>query len=339
MSDAAAPPGLDLPQVEAWCATHLGAAPPLDVTSVGVGQSNLTYRVVDRTGRAWALRRPPTGPLRPTAHDVVREARILRCVAGGPPVPVVAGVCEDVAVTGAPFYVMDFVEGVVLDGDDAAATLDPDARARFGEACVDALVAVHEVPPERAGLRVRRPDGEPYVVRQLRRWRSQVVDTGAPAPDGLLDVHDLLAARVPPEAGAGIVHGDFRPGNLVVARDGSVAAVLDWELCTSGDVLTDVGWLTAWWRGARFGSWGPQGLPGFDGAEALAARYAARTGRADALEHLATYEAFALWRLACIAHGVHLRFAGGQMGAAPESLDALAERPRVLVEAAADLLS
>ena len=138
MSDAAAPPGLDLPQVEAWCATHLGAAPPLDVTSVGVGQSNLTYRVVDRTGRAWALRRPPTGPLRPTAHDVVREARILRCVAGGPPVPVVAGVCEDVAVTGAPFYVMDYLEGRIVS-HSALRALDRQERGK-GE-----LSAIQEV--------------------------------------------------------------------------------------------------------------------------------------------------------------------------------------------------
>ncbi|WP_137294470.1 phosphotransferase family protein [Nocardioides dongxiaopingii] len=334
-------PGIDPDGLRAWFATELAVDAPLAYTPVGGGQSNLTYRVDEQGGRhrCWALRRPPVGELRPTAHDVVREWRVITGLAGTPvPVAPAAGVCRDPGVTGAPFYLMDFVGGVVLDGDRAADELDPAARAAFVEACVRTLVAVHEVPPEVAGVGPRPGAGPrpPHLERQLRRWRAQVLDAG-PVPEGLLEVHDLLAARAPEETATGLVHGDYRPGNLIVTPDGEVAAVVDWELCSAGDVLVDVGWLVAWWRGRDFDAWAPEGLPGFADADAVATRYAELTGRDVA--GLAYYEAFALWRLACIAHGVHLRYAGGQMGDPAQPLEALRRRPARLVELARDRLT
>lgn len=330
-------PGLDPAPVTDWLSQHVGAVGPLEFLLVGAGQSNLTYRVAETGGRVWALRRPPVGPLLPTAHDMSREWRIVTAL--GPtsvPVARTVGLCEDTTVTGAPFYVMDFVPGVVLDSDAAAAALDAEARERFCGDLVDTLVAIHAVSPADAGL--GRPRSEAYVPRQLRRWVAQLGAGGDPRTRAdLVAVHDLLAARVPPERWAGLTHGDYRPGNVLARPDGSIAAVLDWELCTSGDVLADVGWLAAWWGASGSFGWGPAELPGFADVDTLARRYAA--GSARDVSDLGFFAAFALWRLGCISHGVHERYRSGGLTHPPEPLAALARRPRELAALAAAALA
>ncbi|MFG1851886.1 phosphotransferase family protein [Actinomadura geliboluensis] len=335
-------PGIDAGALTGWFGEALGAPGPLAFTLIAGGRSNLTYRVDAPDGRAFALRRPPTGDLLPTAHDMEREWRIVTALGrSAVPVPRTRGLCADPAVTGAPFYVMDFVDGTVLDSDAAAAGLPPEARDRFSRQCAEVLAAIHEVAPADAGLTVR-PGAEPYVPRQLRRWTAQVERVAArtggddPAARDLAEVRGLLAARTPPQRWTGVAHGDFRPGNLIVRPDGTVAAVLDWELCTTGDVLADLGWLTAWWHTGDTVGWGPSRLPGFLDRDALARCYAETTGRD--VSDLPFFEAFALWRLGCIGHGVHDRYRGGAMDAPAEPLEALERRPRELAAIARDIL-
>ena len=197
--------------------------------------------------RSYALRRPPTGGVLSTAHDVSREWRFISALAPtAVPVPPPVAYCADTAVTGAEFYVMGFVEGLVLADTEAGLALAPQARARAAEHLVDVLVALHALDPVAVGLgdMVRKTG---YVERQLRRWRAQVHATDPPELALLDEVHDLLARRIPAQA-SGIVHGDYRAGNVAFGPDGAVRAVFDWELATSGDPMADLAWLASTWQ-------------------------------------------------------------------------------------------
>ena len=204
------------------------------------GRSNLTFTVSDGHGRRWVLRRPPMGHVLATAHDMAREHRIISALAdSGVPVPSIVGLCEDEEVNGAPFYVMDFVPGLVVRDVSAAEALPVEVRRRMGESLVEVLARLHAVDLDAVGLSgLGRHDG--YIERQLKRWRTQFVNATTRDIPRVLEVHDLLAARVPTQQGVGIVHGDYRLDNCMMSADGEVAAVLDWELCTLGDVLADV---------------------------------------------------------------------------------------------------
>lgn len=333
---APAPAGVDVERVTAWFTGHVtGVRPPLAFELVLGGRSNLTYIVTDAAGARWVLRRPPTGHVLPSAHDVLREQAILTGLAGtGVPVPAVTGFCADPAVTGADFFVMDYVDGVILNGDASAvaALTDPAAASR---SMIDTLTQIHEVDCTAAPFAaMARPEG--YLPRQLRRWIRQLDLSGSPA-DELREVATLLAGEVPDERWTGLVHGDFRPGNLILAPDGAVRAVLDWELCAVGDVLADLGWLVAVWASPVPVSWAPAPADGFLSAAQIVAQYQARTGR-DCAE-IAYYHAFALWRLGCIADGVYQRYADGAMGVHGEHLDEMAARPAVLAAMAAAVLT
>src|ERR1700722_19218685 len=192
------------------------------------------------------LRLPPTGGVLSTAHDVSREWRFISALAPTA-VPVAAPVayCADATVTGAEFYVMEFVEGLVLADQEAGLALAPQARARAAEHLIDVLVALHALDPVAVGLgdMVRKTG---YVERHLRRWHAQVHATGAPELALLDEVHDLLARRIPAQSN-GIVHGDYRAGNLAFGSDGAVRAVFHWELATTGDPLADLGYLASSW--------------------------------------------------------------------------------------------
>ncbi|MBV6754889.1 phosphotransferase family protein [Rhodococcus opacus] len=328
-------PGIDESAVTKWVVREIDTADaPLGFDLITGGRSNLTYRVTDGGGRCWVLRRPPAGPVLPSAHDVTREARVLQVLQRTPvPVPTVVAVCADPAVTGAEFYVMDHVEGIVLDSEADAAQLSPTARRAAAGSLVDTLAAIHDVdcaPLE--GL--RRPGS--YVERQLRRWMRQFERSSSRCVPVIGEVHKLLSARVPTERWTGLVHGDYRPGNAIFGGDGHVRAVLDWELCTVGDTLADIGWLTATWQVPDAVGWAPADDSGFGDAADLADRYAQRTGRD--LSDLGFYQAFALWRLACIAEGVHSRYAAGSMGEQDVDLDQLARRPAALALAAREAL-
>jgi aminoglycoside phosphotransferase (APT) family kinase protein len=316
-----APAGIDPSGVTAWFAAHVPAAePPLTFRLIAGGRSNLTFAVTDRAGRRWVLRRPPTGHLLPTAHDMGREHRIISAVGpAGIPVPRALGYCDDPAVTGAAFYVMEFVDGHILRVEgDAAAAFDPAGRRRISEHLVDTLAALHALDPDAVGLGdLGRRDG--YVARQLRRWYGQYCanrdeQDGPDVPD-VDRVHDHLAGRIPGQGPAGIVHGDYRLDNTVVAADGSVAAVLDWELCTLGDVLADVGQLLVYWAEPGESSVLAHTATtdgGFLTRAELADRYARVSGRS--LDQLDYYVAFAYWKLACILEGVYVRYVRGAMG-------------------------
>ncbi len=342
MSDRnAIPDGIDADAVTAWFAEHVGdARPPLRFELIAGGHSNLTYAVTDRTGNRWVLRRPPLAQVLATAHDVGREHQIMSALAPTPvPVPPTVGHCEDLRVNGAPFYVMDFVDGRVVRSVDQAEQLTPDARRRAGESLVDVLAAIHEVDLEAVGL-ADLGRHEDYIARQLRRWYGQFQQSESQVAGGLdlpsvHRIHELLADNIPDQQGAAIVHGDYRLDNCMLGDDGSVVAVLDWEICTLGDPLADLGLLCVYWTDpggpAVLPQAAPTALDGFPRSSDLVERYAARSDRD--LSSLPFYVAFGFWKLTCIIAGVYARYAGGAMGDVPEEqvlgfrhmLDALAD--------------
>jgi aminoglycoside phosphotransferase (APT) family kinase protein len=333
---ATVPDGLKRDGLEAWFAANASeCTPPLEFERIAGGLSNLTYRVQDAAGRRWALRRPPLGKRLGSAHDMGREHKVVAALAASEvPVAPVVGLCEDEAVIGAPFYVMEFVEGPVLRGL-AEAELFPDHadRQAIGMRVAETLATIHAVDPDAAGLGDlgRKED---YVARQLRRWQGQWEKSKTRELATIDRVHDSLAARIPPQGPATIVHGDYRLDNMILTATGEVAAVVDWELCTLGDPLADVGTLMAYWpeRGEqqlRLGE--PANLaPGFPSREELAARYAERSGRD--LSELGYYLALGYWKLAIILEGVYARYLGGGYGEVDEGVHAF----RVLVERLAD---
>jgi aminoglycoside phosphotransferase (APT) family kinase protein len=342
-----APPGIDPEAVTAWISDALpGIVPPLRFELVAGGRSNLTYRVEDATGRRLALRRPPVSHVLPTAHDMAREHRILGALWPTPvPVPEPLASCEDETVTGAAFYVMGFVDGLVLrDADVAESTFeDPASRRAAGLALADTLATLHRVDPDAVGLgTLARREG--YVERQLRRWREQVAQSaaaGGAALERLARVGEALAARVPPQRASVIVHGDFRLDNAVVRPDGTVAAVLDWELATLGDPMADVGTFLDYWAlpddgEPVLGKLPASALPGFPSREELLERYAANSGRD--VSTVAYFMAFGYWRLACILQGVYARYVGGAAGGDPESVEALPATAARLAELGATTL-
>ncbi|MVZ99624.1 phosphotransferase [Actinomadura sp. LD22] len=308
-------PGIDAGRVGEWLASHVpGLAAPVRFALVSGGRSNLTYRVTDAAGSLYALRRPPTGGVLETAHDMGREWRFISALAGtAVPVAPPLAFCADAAVTGAPFYVMGFVDGTVLADRAAAEELAPAARAAACGNLVDVLAALHALDPHEVGLgdMVRRTG---FAERQLRRWLHQARQSGADYLPLLVEVHGMLAARVP-EQGTGVVHGDYRPGNLAFGPDGTVRAVFDWELATSGDALADLGYLVSNWQepGDPAGAAppGPTTVPGFASRAELAGRYARVSGRD--VSGLPYWVAFAHWRSACIGAGVQARYLAGHM--------------------------
>jgi aminoglycoside phosphotransferase (APT) family kinase protein len=288
---------------------------PLEAEPLGEGHSNVTFLL--RRGEArLVLRRPPRGPLPPSAHDVLREARLLRALDGiGPPVPEVLATCEDDGVIGAPFYLMPLIAGHVLaDSLPDALSLDG-AAERIAEQLVDGLVALHEVDFEALGLDgFGRPDG--YLERQIRRFQGLLEHNATrPLPD-LDRVGRWLVDQVPVSPPATIVHGDYRLGNVMFApSEPRLVAVLDWEMATVGDPLADLGYMTAMW--AQDGDplnpvaeLSPMTRsPGFPDREALARRYVEATGHS--LEGLAWYQTLALWKAAIFLEGSYRRYRAG----------------------------
>ena len=281
----------------------------LRIEQLSGGSSNLTFRV--RTGtRDWVLRRPPATGVLPTAHDVVREHDIQRAL-GPTPVPVarMVGVCRDPAVIGAPFYLMEHVDGSVYGTVDAVAALTFADAGAVSLALADTLATLHAVDPDAVGLSaLARP--EPFVDRQLRRWKGQW-ERSAPAPLPVLDgVFAELERRRPPPTPARVVHGDYNLANVMFSGS-TVAAVLDWELTALGDPLADLGALLAYWGAAgrvliaSRGGHLPDANPGMAGADELVARYEAATGAL--ADELPFFEAMATAKLAVICAGSMLR--------------------------------
>jgi aminoglycoside phosphotransferase (APT) family kinase protein len=333
--------GIDARRVSEWLAAQVkGLQLPVRYELIAGGRSNLTYKVTDAAGHAYALRRPPLSHVLPTAHDMVREHRVITALGGTPvPVPRTYGLCQDDEVNGSPFFVMEFVEGhVVRDAQTAKSALDLAARRRAGESMARTLAALHAVDVDEVGLgNFARREG--YIERQLRRWyeqfcNSQVEGTDTAAIVGT--VHDRLAASVPAQGSATIVHGDYRLDNAVLGSDGEVRAVLDWEICTLGDPLADVGLLMVYWTEpedeAAVLDVTPTVVPGFPSRAELRTMYESASGRD--LSQLDFYVAFGYWKLACILQGVYARYAGGAAAGDQSSVDAFAQVVLRLAEAA-----
>lgn len=308
--------GVDVPALQRYFERHVPeCAGPLGIELLHGGRSNLTYHVTDGTHR-WVLRRPPLGVLTPTAHDMDREYRVVAALRGtGVPVARAVLSCTDPEVIGAPFCVVDFVEGAVLrDGDEVCALPAADTR-RASWALVDALVELHSVDHADVGLGdFGRPDG--YLERQVRRWRGQWDKVATRALPDLDALHGRLARILPPSGAPAVVHGDYRLDNTILAPGdfGRIAAIVDWEMATLGDPLADLGMLLMYWDptcepvlGARHV---PTAGPGFPSGRELAERYAEKSGRD--IGALSYYQALGCFKLAVIAEGIHARYLAGQ---------------------------
>ena len=310
MTGFRAPEGIDAARVDAWLVGHVpDVTPPFRYELITGGRSNLTYCATDAAGRRLVVRRPPLGTLLATAHDVVREFRIAAALADTPvPVAPALAVCEDDAVNGAPFAVTGFVDGVVLDSADKVAPVTDDARREVAFHLIDVLAELHSVDLDAVGLGdLSRHEG--YIERQLRRWSKQWAGSKTRELALIDNVGRRLSESIPAQGGATIVHGDYRFGNCIVDLNRrEVVAVLDWELCTLGDPLADLGHTGIYWHDPRHSlpiTNDPTSAGGFPSFAELLARYAERTGRDVA--NIEYYRAFAAWRLAIIAEGVAAR--------------------------------
>jgi len=305
-------PGIDVKRVSAWLEREIpGCRGPFAFRRIVGGRSNMTFEVRDGSGRKMVLRRPPLGEVLESAHDVRREHRILRALGPtGVPVPDALAICTEAEVNGAPFYVMGFAEGAILrDEAAAAAAFAPDDRVAVADSLIESLCDLHRLDPDSVGLGdlSRRDD---YIARQLRRWHRQYKASNVGDLPEIREAHRLLSERVPVQRRVAIVHGDFRIDNVVLATDATVAAVLDWELCTLGDPLADLGLLLLSWvepgEDTGFMLTGtPTLAPGFPTRDHLVARYSEWSG-AD-LAEIDYYVAFGSWKLACIAAGILAR--------------------------------
>lgn len=289
---------------------------PVGARQIGDGHSNLTF-LVDDGERSMVVRRPPPPPLPPGGHDVVREARVMRALAGtGVPVPEVYAVGAVGEVFDVPFYVMSLVAGPVVTVASPREIATPASRRLAGESVVDTLVALHAVDWQAAGLEgFGRPEG--FNARHVQRLRRLLSPGDAAVPEPFAAIDAWLTANVPAESDHRLVHLDYRLGNLVVAPHppARVAAVLDWELSTLGDPLWDVGYLLASWPvpGEAPTPVSELGVavyePGWPTRDDLAARYAAVSGRS--LDSLAWYVAAGQWKLAVLYEYGRRRAAGG----------------------------
>jgi len=310
------PAGIDIKNVTRWLKERTSAEGQIKFELVTHGRSNLTYIVTDENEDKWVLRRPPTGHVLASAHDMGREHRIMSALQGSNvPVPSVVGMCDDDSVTGAPFFVMGFVDGHIVKDIEDSKAFSPQERRTQSESLVDVLAKLHAVNPDEVGLGGLGKK-EDYVGRQLRRWKRQV-DEGSDRDLPLfVDLHSKLESGKPEQIGSGITHGDYRLDNCMIGNDNKIAAVLDWELCTLGDVLADLGGMLMWW--GKSGNDNsvmnepPTLADGYLTMEEVMERYALASGRD--LSDLPYYIAFQFWRLAAIIEGVRVRFTAGAMG-------------------------
>jgi aminoglycoside phosphotransferase (APT) family kinase protein len=295
----------------------LGDASTLRTENISFGHSNEVH-LIHFDGKSWALRRPPRGPLLPTAHDVLREYRILKALQDTPvPVPRVYAACDDAAYIGAPFFLMEYMRGDVVRADNQHFAQTPALRRKVSEQMVDVLVTLQRVDWRNAGLEgFGRPDG--YLERQLRRWSDQLERTipfTRPLPV-MEQVKAWLRARLPESPAPTIVHGDYKLDNIMFdPKTAKAIAVFDWEMSTIGDPLADFGWMLTYWpdptdsaSGGVISSMAAD--PGWLTRREMIERYEKSTGLA--MRDFPFYQAFALFKLAIIMEGSYSRFVRGQ---------------------------
>jgi aminoglycoside phosphotransferase (APT) family kinase protein len=321
------PPGLDLARLGPWLADAVpGAGSELTATLIAGGKSNLTYDVTDGAGR-WIVRRPPLGHVLATAHDMGREYRVMSALhASAVPVPRMLAICEDDAVVGAPFYVMERVEGTVYTRAAQLEALGAERTGAISTRVVDTLADLHAIVPDAVGLGdFGRPEG--FLARQVARWKKQLDASRSRELPDADELHRRLAADVPPEGAVGIVHGDYRLDNVLVDADDRPAAVIDWEMATLGDPLTDLALMLVYGRIAAAA--GPvvadaNLAPGFLSEAEVVERYASRSDRD--LSRFGFYLGLASYKAAGILEGIHYRYQHGQtVGAGFDRIGELVE--------------
>ncbi len=333
--------GIRADSVTEWFQENVHQArPPLRFELMAGGHSNLTFKVTDSEGGTFVLRRPPFAGILQSAHHMAREHKIVSAL--GPtdvPVPPILGLCEDLAVNDAPFYVMGFVEGMVPYSSADGAKLAAEDRVLIGNDVVDVLVSLHKVNPDAVGLGdLGRKEG--YIARQLRRWSMQWENSKTREIPEMEEAHRELERRMPEQIGASIAHGDYRLGNMILTGS-KIQAVLDWELCTLGDPLADVGYLLNSWVSPGDADGRADNTPtaagGFQTREDLIERYARSSARN--LSRIDYYRALSYWRSAAITEGVYRRYIDGSMGKA-EGIDIkrFAESPPRSARAALELV-
>ncbi|UYQ61269.1 phosphotransferase family protein [Streptomyces peucetius] len=308
------PPGLD-PEALRGCLDRerpglVGG--PLSARLIQGGRSNLTYAVTDGTSR-WVVRRPPLGHVLATAHDMKREHRVISALtATAVPVPRPVLLCEDESVIGSPFYVMEFVDGTPYRTAEQLAPLGAERTRAAVLSLVDTLVDLHAVDPQAVGLGdFGRPEG--FLDRQLRRWGKQLAASRCRDLAGIDELHAALGRELPASPAATVVHGDYRLDNVLIGDDDRIRAVLDWEMSTLGDPLTDLGLLVMYSKRLELPD-SPvsttAGAAGHPSPAELIERYAGRSGRDTSA--ISWYEAFAWFKLAVILEGIHYRYTLGQ---------------------------
>ncbi|HEY0718641.1 MAG TPA: phosphotransferase family protein [Streptosporangiaceae bacterium] len=324
-------PGLDLNAFAAYFGqAHPDAVSgPLRASVLPGGKSNITYDVTDGEHH-WVVRRPPLGHVLATAHDMAREYRVISSLAGTTvPVPRTWLLCEDPAVIGAPFYVMAKVAGTAYRTAPQLEAVGEERTRVMATRMINTLADLHAVQPDAVGLAdFGRPEG--FLGRQVRRWKKQLDSSRSRDLPGADELHAALEGRVPAGSEVAIVHGDYRLDNLLIGDGDRVTAVLDWEMATLGDPLTDIGLLLAYHQLAHLDTGyavaDAATAPGFPDAAEITDAYAQRSGRD--LSHLGFYLGLAYFKIAVICEGIYYRFTLGQtlgegfgdIGAAPEPL-------------------
>jgi aminoglycoside phosphotransferase (APT) family kinase protein len=313
----ARPPLLVLEPLRAFLDAHGLGEGEIEASPIGEGHSNVTY-LLRRGDAELVLRRPPRPPLPPSAHDVLREARLLRALRQTPArVPEVLAVCDEEATIGCPFYVMDRIAGEVIVASVPEALDTTAERARIADELIDALVEIHAVDWRAAGLEdFGKPTG--YLERQLRRFTGLWEINKTREIPAVERVGGWLAEHLPESGPATIVHGDFRLGNTIFAADAParLLAVLDWEMATIGDPLADLGYLCMMWTdsndpagGMREHLGGVTRQAGFPTREEVIGAYEQRTGRS--MQDLRWYTTLALWKSIVFMEGNYKRAVSG----------------------------
>jgi aminoglycoside phosphotransferase (APT) family kinase protein len=309
--------GINNDKVTEWLLAHVpGFSAPIEFNLMAGGHSNLTFQCIDNNKQSCVLRRPPLGHVLESAHDMGREHKIIAALVDTDvPVAGTYGLCTDTDINGAPFYVMDYVDGLVPHDSVAAGMIPEHERHGIGLGVIDILTRLHKINPDDVGLGDLGRK-EAYLTRQLKRWTKQWEASKTHEVPEMEETNRILAERMPEQIGATIVHGDFRIGNMIV-KHGRIQAILDWELCTLGDPLADVGYLLNSWMSADEVEPGPgdqAGIAagGFPSRDEICQVYETNTGRD--LSDINYYRAFSHWRLAAIGQGVYKRYLVGAMG-------------------------
>ena len=345
MTQVSDPPGLRLASLSNWMQDNVAgfdASGPIQATLLAGGRSNISYQLTDASGSSWVLRRPPLGHIMPSAHDMGREFRVLSGLNKVAfPTPTTRGYCEDESVIGAKFMMMDFIDGRVIESAQTASSLSETQASEISQELVDTLARLHAVDPAAAGLdQLGKPAG--YLQRQVKRWGEQWQITKTRELSEIETLHAWLETaitKVPESLPASIVHGDYRIDNVILARDKSeIVAVLDWEMSTLGDPISDLAISLVYWSQATdtlrkkipVAEDVTSGL-GFWSRQQVLDRYVSQTGLD--ISHLDECVALACFKLAVIMESIHHRnLSGQQLGAAAGAQSTMGEATVALTE-------